>query len=312
MNTRTQTFSVIIPTRDRASVFDTALKSVLAQQYRDYEVIVVDDGSSIEQNRIYRKLTAPVGAKLLTLDPRSNGYGPSFARNYGAAHTRGDYLCFLDDDDEWIDPMHLQRVAKVIAPQPTDLILANQKAFRAGVALPDGIWIEDLANRLRQQTDANGAVEVTSRELLTCAGHCHVNTMIVRNTFYQALGGFDEYLRYEEDVDFFLRAIDRAESVKYLPFLVSRHNVPVVNPASTSLDTSKEVNRVYLYRKAALLSQQPEVRRYALQHLSFALERVARDTLLQGRITVAIRYMTQWLKTKIALIGDGDNERHGI
>ena len=154
MNTRTQTFSVIIPTRDRASVFVTALKSVLAQQYRDFEVIVVDDGSSIEQNRIYRKLTAPVGAKLLTLDPKSNGYGPSFARNYGAAHTRGDYLCFLDDDDEWIDPMHLQRVAKVIAPQPTDLILANQKAFRAGVALPGGIWIEDLANRLRQQTDA--------------------------------------------------------------------------------------------------------------------------------------------------------------
>jgi glycosyltransferase involved in cell wall biosynthesis len=89
MNTRTQTFSVIIPTRDRASVFVTALKSVLAQQYRDFEVIVVDDGSSIEQNRIYRKLTAPVGAKLLTLDPKSNGYGPSFARNYGAAHTRG-------------------------------------------------------------------------------------------------------------------------------------------------------------------------------------------------------------------------------
>ena len=55
MNTRTQTFSVIIPTRDRASVFVTALKSVLAQQYRDFEVIVVDDGSSIEQNRIYRK-----------------------------------------------------------------------------------------------------------------------------------------------------------------------------------------------------------------------------------------------------------------
>jgi len=313
MNSRTQTFSVIIPTRDRASVFDTALKSVLAQQYRDFEVIVVDDGSSIEQNRIYRTLTAPVGAKLLTLDAKSNGYGPSFARNYGAAHTRGDYLCFLDDDDEWIDSMHLQRVAKVIAPQPTDLILANQKAFRAGVALPDGIWIEDLANRLRQQTDANGAVEVTSRQLLTCAGHCHVNTMIVRNTFYQTLGGFDEYLRYEEDVDFFLRAIDRAERVKYLPFLVSRHNVSVVNSASTSVDTtSKQVNRVYLYRKAALLSQQPEVRRYALRHLSFALERVARDTLLQGRITVAIRYMAEWLKTKVALIGDGENKRRAI
>jgi len=137
--------------------------------------------------------------------------------------------------------------------------------------------------------------------------------MIVCNTFYQALGGFDEYLRYEEDVDFFLRAIDRAESMKYLPFFVSRHNVPVVNLTSTSLDTtSKQVNRIYLYRKAALSSQQPEVRRYALRHLSFALERVARDTLLQGRITVAIRYMTLWLKTKAALFRDGENKRRAF
>ena len=101
--------------------------------------------------------------------------------------------------------------------------------------------------------------------------------------------------------------------MKYLPFVVSRHNVSVVNSASTSLDTtSKQVNRVYLYRKAALFPQQPEVRRYALRHLSFALERVARDTLLQGRITDAIRYMTEWLKIKASLIGGGENKRRGI
>jgi glycosyltransferase involved in cell wall biosynthesis len=59
------------------------------------------------------------------------GHGPGFALNFGAGLARGDYLCFLDDD-QWTDPDHLGRAAGVIvgSAEPIDLLPANQRAYR--------------------------------------------------------------------------------------------------------------------------------------------------------------------------------------
>jgi glycosyltransferase involved in cell wall biosynthesis len=59
------------------------------------------------------------------------GHGPGFALNFGAGLARGDYLCFLDDD-QWTDPDHLSRAAGVIvgSAEPIDLLPANQRAYR--------------------------------------------------------------------------------------------------------------------------------------------------------------------------------------
>ena len=110
-------FSVIIPTRNRASLFAVALQSVLDQRFREFEVIVVNDGSSEEHAPRYRDILEAVAdrARLLTLVHTERGHGQSYALNFGAAHAHGDYLCFLDDDDQWTDPEHLGRVAAVIA-----------------------------------------------------------------------------------------------------------------------------------------------------------------------------------------------------
>ena len=84
------------------------------------------------------------------------------------AHSRGSYLCFLDDDDQWTDPEHLGRVARVIAEStaPIDLIFANQKAFRDGIPAADVSWIEGVEKRSRGGPDAAGAYTVTAAELL--------------------------------------------------------------------------------------------------------------------------------------------------
>src|SRR5437763_16351508 len=122
-------FSVIIPTRNRSELFQIALQSVLGQRYGNFEIIIVDDGSAEEHESRYRELvaTAPVSVLLFSLGPMPRGHGPSYVRNYGAAHARGTYLCFLDDDDQWSDPEHLGRVADVITAttEPIDLILAK-------------------------------------------------------------------------------------------------------------------------------------------------------------------------------------------
>jgi glycosyltransferase involved in cell wall biosynthesis len=258
-------FSVILPTRNRAALFATALASVLDQGFRDFEIIVVNDGSSPEQERQYREAiaAAPDRVRFLTLVSTVRGHGQSYALNFGAAEARGEYLCFLDDDDQWTDPDHLGRVASVIAANPAkpDLILCNQRAFRNGVPVDGVIWIEDLESRLRSARDAAGAYTVTPSELLACRAHCHLNTTVVSRAFYLAVGGLDEGLRYECDRDFYLNAIDRAAIIKFLPAVVSRHNIPdPAARASMSTAESELSKRLYQLRvcdKAVLFALLP-------------------------------------------------------
>src|SRR2546423_9574179 len=96
-------FSVIIPTRNRSELFQIALQSVLGQCYGNFEIIIVDDGSAEEHESRYRELVAaaPASVRLLSLGPLQHGHGPSYVRNYVAAHALGSYLCFRIVDDQW-------------------------------------------------------------------------------------------------------------------------------------------------------------------------------------------------------------------
>ena len=296
-------FSVIIPTRNRSPTFAVALRSVLDQRFDAFDVIVVDDGSCAPHQQRYRELVeaAPGVARMLTLVPTAYGHGPSYSRNYGVAHSRGSYLCFLDDDDQWTDPEHLGRVAQVIALStvPIDLIFANQKAFRDGIPAAGVTWIEGVENRSRGGPDGAGAYAVTAAELLGCPAHCHLNTTIASRTLYMEIGGLDEALRYEEDVDFFLRAIDRATLIKFLPVTVSRHNIP--DPAAkTSMSTSETElsKRLYQLRvldKAVLFSKRPELRRYAMRCRAFTLKHIAMEAARSHRLDSAAYYARQGL-----------------
>lgn len=302
-------FSVIIPTRNRPPVFAVALQSVLDQRFREFEVIVVNDGSSEEYAPRYRDILEPVAdrVRLLTLVRTEHGHGQSYVRNFGAAHAYGDYLCFLDDDDQWTDPEHLSRAAAVIAAgaERIDLVLANQKAFRNGTPIGRVVWIEDLLGRLKNAPDATGAYTVTVAELLLCQAHCHLNTTIVSRDFYLEIGGLDEGLRYEEDRDFYLRAIDRARLIKFLPDTVSRHNIPdPAAGASTSTAGSELSKRLYQLRvldKAILFATRPELRRYAMRHRLYALEHIAVEALRAGQPDSATYYRREALLAKLAL-----------
>ncbi len=302
-------FSIIIPTRNRSDLLATALHSVLEQHCRNFEVIVVDDGSGAEHVPRYRELVdlAPAPVRMLTLVRTEHGHGPSYGRNYGAAQARGDYLCFLDDDDQWMDPEHLGRAAGVVtaSAEPISLILANQRAFQNGTQLAGVIWIEDLKDRLRGEPDAAGAYTVTALELLGCSAHCHINSTIVSRTFYLDVGGFDEGLRYEEDRDFYLRAIDRAGLIKFLPWIVSRHNIPdpaaEASVSTSEAELSKRLYQLRVFDKAVLFSIRPEVRRYAMRQRSYTLKHIAIEAARIGRLDCAAYYAREALMTRFTL-----------
>ncbi|HYH16989.1 MAG TPA: trifunctional glycosyltransferase/class I SAM-dependent methyltransferase/polysaccharide deacetylase [Azospirillum sp.] len=178
--------SVIVPAFNAAPTVRAALASLSAQTKRDWEAIVVDDGS--------RDDTAGVVAALAAADPRirlvrqANG-GVSAARNRGIAEARADWLHFLDADD-WIAPACLQRLARARhAPSRPDFIHCGWKRYLSEQPGPDEYGPD--------QTDLFPAI----------ARHCPfpVHAGLVRKALVDAAGGFDTTLVACEDWDLWQR-----------------------------------------------------------------------------------------------------------
>ena len=191
------------------------------------------------------------------------GHWQGFALNFAAGHARGDYLCFLDDD-QWTDPDHLGRAAGVIvgSAEPIDLLLANQRAYRDNVPVPGVIWIEDL----KDVCSTSPTLPALARYPHGIAGlsgalppeHDHLS-----RASFLALSGIGESQRFETDRDFFLRAIDRARLIKFLPWVVSRHNLPdpdaKANMTTVESELSKQLSRLRVFDKVVPFSVRPEV-----------------------------------------------------
>src|SRR4030095_16371543 len=121
--------SVVIPVFNRRGLLPRTLQSVWRQSFTDFEIIVVDDGSS-DGTIAYLESR---GDRIQLL--RQTNHGPGVARNVGAARARGDYLAFLDSDDLWF-PWTLKTFAEVIADHNhPDLVAAKLVEFRDDHAL---------------------------------------------------------------------------------------------------------------------------------------------------------------------------------
>ena len=110
-------FSVVVATYNRAGLLVEALQSLWEQQFDDFEVIVVDDGSNDDTATILRSYAGRLSSY------QQPNQGPGAARNLGARHARGTYLAFLDSDDLWF-PWTLDTYARAIQAglQPTFLL----------------------------------------------------------------------------------------------------------------------------------------------------------------------------------------------
>lgn len=105
------TVSVIIPTYNRRNLVELALVSVVQQTYQDYEIIVVDDGST-DGTASWVGLHYP----QVRLIQRQENQGVAAARNIGVCEARGRFIAFLDSDDQWL-PTYLERQDSYDHPQ---------------------------------------------------------------------------------------------------------------------------------------------------------------------------------------------------
>lgn len=121
-------FSVIIPTYNREATIGETLDSVAAQEFRDFECIVVDDGSSDDTCTIAEKYSF---VKLL----RQPNAGPGAARNHGVEKAIGQYVAFLDSDDIWL-PWTLQNYSHAITQYGALFISGTAREFPASHETP--------------------------------------------------------------------------------------------------------------------------------------------------------------------------------
>ncbi|MGF1765728.1 glycosyltransferase family 2 protein, partial [Aliivibrio kagoshimensis] len=203
-------FSVIIPTRDRPELFFRTLDSVLQQTSENFEIIVVNDGSDDDNLTVYQERLSEVVklVSFISLVHTPNGHGPSYSRNFGARIAKGQYLCFLDDDDEWTDPEYLGRVYSEIQGQENrvDAYYCHQKAYLTnGEQKTETIWIEDLIEDAELGADSI-AKPVSVNYMLKSNGFAHMNCSIYRKPFFNdVIQGMNENIRYESDRDLYYR-----------------------------------------------------------------------------------------------------------
>lgn len=187
MMDKMESVSVIIPTHNRAGgLLEKAIDSVLAQVGIDFELLVVDDGSSDETHQLlhsYGKILRPL---------YQENRGPAAARNLGISAARYDLFAFLDSDDWW-DRKKLVTQAQAMAAQPDFLISHTDEIwYRSGVFL----------NQKKKYARPHGDIFEQCLPLC-CVG---MSTVMARRNFFDQVGLFDESFPCCEDYELWLRA----------------------------------------------------------------------------------------------------------
>ncbi|MCU0722688.1 MAG: glycosyltransferase [Planctomycetes bacterium] len=179
--------SVVVPTFERRGFVVEAVRSVLAQTWRDLEAVVVDDGSTDGT----AEAVAAIGDPRVRV-VRKEHSGIAATRNRGIAEARGGFLAFLDSDDLWV-PEKLEKQMALFRGD-TGFVYARYRSVSDGRTLrskpvggPSGRIYHALLRRIFVQT----------------------STAVVRREAAEAVGPFDESLAYADEYDFFLRLAER-------------------------------------------------------------------------------------------------------
>jgi hypothetical protein len=198
--------SVVIPTFDRSDLLRRAVRTALAQQDVDLEVIVVDDGPHM-----------PWTTDGLDSDPRvsvvrhERNRGMCAARNSGTASARGEWVAFLDDDDLWA-PTKVRALLDAAAPD-------------AGFAYSSAVVVDGVFHPLGIEA-APAPSELLPLLLQRCVMPGGTSNAMVRRTVLERAGGFDENLVMLGDWDLWIRLAQSAPASKTDELLVAYSHHP--------------------------------------------------------------------------------------
>jgi glycosyltransferase involved in cell wall biosynthesis len=230
------TVSVVIPTYNRAYLISNTINSVLKQIYQDFEIIVVDDGSIDNTERVIANFN---NSKIRYIRHNDNR-GISVARNTGIEASRGKYIALLDSDDEWL-PEKLDKQIKVFQNEPPEVGVVCSWSFK----------IDEKGNYI-------GKVCLPKKEGymykdLLSSNNLSVSTLLIRKECFEKVGLFDNLLNGQEDWDMWIRI------AKYYRFVLIK--VPLAKRRIHSKQISNDLERKIITAHRILLKYSDELKK---------------------------------------------------
>ena len=219
--------SVIITAHNYAKYLPQSVNSVLGQTYDDFEIVIVNDGSTDHTDKVLQRYKDTEKVNIINLD----GVGLATAANAGIRASSGEYIIRLDADD-YFDENIL-------------LILSNilDKSPEYGMVFPDYYRVNNHGEIIDQvrQPKINDEVKLLDRSALAAGA-------MYRKSCYEAIGGYNEELAYQEDYDFWVRFIDKFQIYNVqLPLMYYRKHI---GSMSTNM-TERMRARQYVKQKFA-------------------------------------------------------------
>jgi glycosyltransferase involved in cell wall biosynthesis len=267
--------SVIIPTYNRLTYLSEAIDSVFSQSYSQWELIVIDDGSTDGTIEYVRRLNDP-RVQAISLDHCGL---PAKVRNAGLRHARGRYIAFLDSDDAW-------------EPRKLELQLKDLRTSSAG-------WSYTMVTRV----DEHGTVlsDASIKPWRDCSGRILADllridaivatpTVIVERALIEEVGGFDESLRFCQDYDLWFRIAPLSDA-RGLAMRLCRVRI---HKDSRTVDRA-EVHRSWVqpYAKVAATTVDPAIQTYCKRQCTRHRLTAAVLAAEAGRAMEAVRGFAQ-------------------
>lgn len=235
-------FSIVIPTYNRAEQLRRALRSIAEQTYRNFEVIVCDDGSNDNTELVVESFTNQFPITYLW---EKNWGGPARPRNRGIRESKGEWICFLDSDDWWY-PKKLETVKKYLDKYEADIAYHDLDVYTLNMKR---LWKKDKGKKFKKPILIN---------LLKNGQGPSNSSVVVRKEIINQVGGLseDELLIAVEDYDLWLKISRVTDKFCYIPQTLGAYWTGSGNITELS---DRQIARIeYVYKKYEMLLSSQE------------------------------------------------------
>jgi len=228
-------FTVVIPAFNAARTIGSSIRSVLQQTEQDFEIVIVDDGSTDDTSECARSFATDPRVRAIA----QRNKGPSAARNTGLAAARGSYVSMLDADDLWL-PEYLEVMGGALDANPD-----------AAFAYTDAWVLDDQTGRIRRkpamfyQRPPRTVPDARAFFLLLLDRNFVYTSVTVRRSVLDEVGGYDEDLSTGEDWDLWLRIAGRGMRPVRPPGVLAIHREHPFSLANDTRTMTRNICEVY-------------------------------------------------------------------